>query len=144
MKRASVVVVVLLLSVFWTLPTADASGSYGAVVEKGVRGCTTDHETGIVICFESPSVNSESRRVFLRLWPAASPHVGWGDAAAAMMRVRSVSVTVGPPDAGRPVIAYVARADRVLPLLGCSDGFRFRESDGAIRLQSFVSDCKPR
>jgi hypothetical protein len=144
MKRASVVVVVLLFAVFWTLPTAHASGSYGAVVEKGMRGCTTDHETGIVICFESPSVSPQSRVAFLDVWPAAVPYLGWGATTAATMRVRSVSVTAGPPHAGRPAISYVARTDRVLPLLECTDDFRFHASNGTVRLQSFVSDCRPR
>ena len=144
MKRASVVVVVLLSSVFCGLPTAHASGSYGAVVEKGMRGCTTDHETRIVICFEAPSVNAQSRGLFLDVWPAAGSSFGRGGTTSATMRVRSVSVTAGTPRAGRPVTTYVARADRVLPLLECRDDFRFRASNGTIRLQSVVSDCRPR
>ena len=47
MKRAWVVVIVVLYAVFGIPPSAFASGSYGAVLEKGVRGCTTDDLTGI-------------------------------------------------------------------------------------------------
>lgn len=130
MKRASVFVVVLLCAAFGIPPMAFAAGSYGAVVEKGVRGCTTDNDTGIVICFEAPSVNAQSRGVFLEVWPAASPYFGWGHPPTATLRVRSVSVTVATPPAGRPVITYLARADRVLSLLECSDGLRFHASNG--------------
>ena len=143
MKRASVVVVFLLWAVFGTPPTAFASGSYGAVVEKGVRGCATDDLTGIVICFEAPSVNPESRGVFLQVWRAASPYLGWGHTNTATMRVRSVSGTAGTPQAGRPVVTYVARADLVLPLLACRDDFRFQASNGSIWPERIVSDCKP-
>ena len=144
MKRAAVVVVPVLLCVFCTLPTAQASGTYGVVVEKGMRGCTTHHETGIVICFEAPSVNAQSRGIFLDVWPAASPSVGWAGSTSATMRVRSVSVTVATSPAGREEISYVARTDRVLPLLECSEEFRFQASNGTIRLQGLVSDCEPR
>ena len=144
MKRASVVVVVLLSSVFCALPTAHASGSYGAVVEKGMRGCTTDHETPIVICFEAPGVNAQSRGLFLDVWPTAGSSFGPGGSTSATMRVRSVSVQAGTPQAGRPMISYVVRTDRVLPLLACRDDFRFRASNGTVRLQRVVSDCTPR
>lgn len=144
MKRASFVVA-LLGCVFCALPTAHASGSYGAVVEKGVRGCTTDHETGIVICFESPTVNARSRGVFLQVWPAASHHFRSGDGATVMLRVRSLSAErAGTPVAGQQVISYAARADRVLPLLGCRDDLRFHASHGTTRLESIVSECTPR
>lgn len=143
MKRASVVVVVLLCSVLGTPPTAHAAGSYGAVVEKGMRGCTTDHETGIVMCFEAPSVNPESREVFLQVWPAAIPYVARGGTTAATMWVRSVVVAAGIPRAGRSDITYLVRVDRVLPHLACSDEFRFHASDGSILLQGVVSDCTP-
>ena len=142
MKRAPVVVLVLLWAV-GIPPTASASGSYGAVVEKGVRGCATDGPTGIVICFEAPTVNPKSRDVFLQLWRAASPSLGWGHTNTATMRVRSVSVTAGTPQAGRPVVTYVARADLVLPLLACRDDFRFHASNGRIWPERIVSDCKP-
>ncbi|GAA4412907.1 hypothetical protein GCM10023168_35290 [Fodinibacter luteus] len=144
MKRASVVVVALVCAVFGLPPAAFAAGSYGAVVERGLRGCTTDDETGIVICFEAPSVNAESRDVFLEVWPAATAYFGWGRPATATMRVRSVSVTVATPRAGRTVMTYLARADRVLSLLECSDRLRFHSSNGTIRLQSLVSDCEAR
>jgi len=87
MKRAWVVVIVVLCAVLGIPPSAFASGSYGAVVEKGVRGCTTDDLTGIVICFESPSVNPKSRGVFLQVWRAASPYFDWGHTNTATMRV---------------------------------------------------------
>ena len=144
MKRASVVVGALVCAVFGVPPTAFAAGSYGAVVEKGLRGCTTDNETGIVICFEAPSVNAQSRGVFLEVWPAASPYFGWGHPPTTTLRVRSVSVTDATSPAGKPVITYLARADRVLSLLECSDGLRFHESNGTIWLQSKVSDCEAR
>lgn len=144
MKRASVFVVVLLCSVLGTPPTAHAAGSYGAVVEKGMRGCITDTEPGIVICFEAPSVNPESRAVFLHVWPAASPYFDWGGATTATMRVRSVVVAGGAPQATRSEITYLARVDLLLPLLACSDDLRFHSSNGSIRLQRAVSDCKPR
>lgn len=142
MKSASGLVVVL-CALFGVPPMAFASGSYGAVVENGVRGCTTDDVTGIVICFEAPSVNPHSRGVFLQVWPAARGYFGWGHPDAVTLRVRSVSVTAGTPQAGTPVITYVARADRVLPELVCSDDFRFHRSNGSAQLESLVSDCKP-
>ena len=144
MKRAAVVVVVLVCSVLGTPPMAHAAGSYGAVVEKGIRGCITDNELGIVICFEAPSVNPESRAVFLHVWPAASTYFGWVGTTTATMRVRSVVVAGGTPQAGRSEITYLARVDVVLPLLACSDDLRFRSSNGSIRLHRAVSDCKPR
>jgi len=143
MKRAAVVVILLLCAVFGIPPTAFASGSYGAVVEKGVRGCATDDLTGIVICFESPSVNLRSRGVFLQLWRAASPYFDWGHTNTATMRVRSVSVTAGTPQAGSPVVTYVARADVLLPLLVCRDDLRFHASNGRIWPERIVSDCEP-
>jgi hypothetical protein len=143
MKRASVVVVFLLWAVLGTPPTAFASGSYGAVVEKGVRGCATDDLTGIVICFEAPSVNPESRGVFLQVWRAASPYLGWGHTLPATMRVRSVFVTAGASQAGRPVVTYVARTDLVSPHLECRDDFRFHASNGSTWPERIVSDCKP-
>ena len=142
MMRAPGVVVVL-SALFAVPPMASASGSYGAVVEHGVRGCTIDDETGIVICFEAPNVNPQSRGVFLRVWPAASIYFGGGHTDAVTVRVRSVSVSAGTPPAGTSVITYVARADRVLPPLECSDVFRFGASNGRSQLQSVVSDCKP-
>lgn len=144
MKRASVVVLLLLCSVLWAPATAHASGSYGAVVEKGLRGCISDDETGIVVCFEAPSVNPESRAVFLQAWPAASPSFVWGATTTATLRVRSVVMTVRNPPEGESVITYVAHVDRVMPLLACSDDLRFRSSDGSVRLQRVVSDCMPR
>ncbi|MEO7423166.1 MAG: hypothetical protein ABIU87_12325 [Ornithinibacter sp.] len=144
MKRASVAVVVVLCAVFGIPPTAFAAGSYGAVVEKGVRGCTADDQTGIVICFEAPSVNPRSQGVFLQVWQAVSPYLQWRTTDTATLRVRSVSVGAGTPQEGRPVTTYAARADRVLPLLACNDDFRFQASNGNIRLVSIVSDCKAR
>ena len=143
MKRASVVVSVLLCAVFGIPPTAFASGSYGAVVEKGVRGCTTDDLTRIVICFESPSVNLKSRGVFLEVWQAASPSFGRSHTNTATMRVRSMFVTTGTSPAGRPVVTYSARADLVFPLLACREDFRFHASDGSIWPEPIVSACKP-
>ena len=145
MKRASVVVVLLVCSVLWTPPTAHASGSYGAVVEKGLRGCITDDsEPGIVVCFEAPSVTPEARALFLQAWPAASPYFAWGATTTATMRVRSVVMTGRTPSAGRSVITYVARVGRVMPRLACSDDLRFQSSDGSIRLLRVVNDCTPR
>ena len=143
MKRAWVVVIVVLCAVLGIPPSAFASGSYGAVVEKGVRGCATDDLTGIVICFESPSVNLKSRGVFLQVWRAASPYFGWAHTNTATMRVRSVSVTAGTAQAGRSVVTYSARADLVLPRLACRDDFRFQSSNGSIWPERIVSDCKP-
>jgi hypothetical protein len=144
MKRASVVVAILLCAVFGIPPTAFAAGSYGAVVEKGVRGCTADKQTGVVICFQAPGVNVQSRGVFLEVWPAASPYFRWGRPPTATLRVLSVSVTVVTPPAGQPVTTYLAHADRVMSLLDCSDTLRFHASHGTIRLQSLVSDCEAR
>jgi hypothetical protein len=122
---------------------AIASGSYGAVVENGVRGCTTDDATGIVICFEAPTVDPHSRGVFLQVWPAARAYFGRSHADAVTLRVRSVSVTAGTAQASTTGITYVARADRVLPELTCSDDFRFHGSHGSVQLESLVSACKP-
>lgn len=144
MKRARVVLLVVACAACGLTPTASASGSYGAVVEKGVRGCTADGGTAIVICFEAPSVNARSRSVFLRAWPAASPYFGWGRASSAMLLVRSVSVTDQTPRAGTPVATYVARADLVLRELACTDDFRFHASSRHIGLESFTSHCTSR
>ena len=143
MKRAAVVAIVLVSAVFGVPPSALASGSYGAVVEKGVRDCTTDDLTGVAICFEAPSVDLRSRGVFLQVWRAASPYFAWSHANTATMRVRSVSRTVETSQAGRPAVTYIARADVVSPLLACRDDFRFRASNGSMWPERIVSDCQP-
>jgi hypothetical protein len=142
MKRASVVVVFLLWAVLGTPPTAFASGSYGAVVEKGVRDCTTDRGSGVVICFESPSVNSQSRGMFLQAWRTAHLYLARWDTGPAMLRVRTMSASAAISPLGRRVITYLASTDLVTPELVCRDDFRFLASDGAVRLESFLSACK--
>ena len=143
-RRRTSALVSLLCSVLWTPSTAHASGSYGAVVEKGLRGCISDNGTGIVVCFEAPSVNPESRALFLQAWPAASPFFVRGATTTETLRVRSVVMTARTPPAGESEVTYVARVDRVMPLLACSDDLRFHSSDGSVRLQGVVSDCTPR
>lgn len=143
MKRASIVLVVVSFAIFATPPTARASGTYGAVVEKGVRGCTTDDELGIVICFAAPSVNQQSRSAFLQVWSAARSYFRWDRTDAAMLRVRSVSPAVGTPPVGAPAVTFVAHADLVLPALGCTDNFLFHTFNGNTQLESFANDCGP-
>ena len=122
--------------------TASAAGSYGAVVEKGVRGCTTDPQSGVVICFQSPSVDALSRRMFLQVWRAADFSPARWDAGPATLFVRAVSVSAESPPASRPVFTYLASADLVRPRLACREDFWFQASDGVVRLESFASDCE--
>ena len=143
MNRTSVVMALLCAAVLGFPPTASAAGSYGAVVEKGVRDCTTDWDSGVVICFESPSVNSHSRDMFLQAWRTAHFHLARWDTGPATLRVRTVSVTAASLSGGRPVLTYLASADLLMPELACHDDFRFVASDGAVRLESFLSACKP-
>src|SRR6476620_5987910 len=113
MNRASVVVVGLLCAVLGMPQTTSAAGSYGAVVEKRVRGCTTDPASRVVICFESPSVNSQSRGVFLQAWRAAHVYLARWDTGPPTLRVRAVSVTVTAASSptSRPGLTYLATAD---------------------------------
>ena len=143
MNRTSVVMALLCAAVLGFPPTASAAGSYGAVVEKGVRDCTTDWDSGVVICFESPTVDSPSRGMFLQAWRTAHPHLARWDTGPAMLRVRTMSASAAIPPGGRRVLTYLARTDLVMPELVCRDDFRFLGSDGAVRLESFVSACKP-
>src|SRR6478735_8887690 len=143
MNRASVVVVGLLCAVLGMPQTTSAAGSYGAVVEKGVRGCTTDPASRVVICFESPSVNSQSRGMFLQAWRAAHVYLARWDTGPPTLRVRAVTVTAASSPTSRPGLTYLATADLVMPQLACRDDFRFQASDGVVQLESFVSACKP-
>ena len=147
MARESVVIAAVLGAVVGMPQTASAAGSYGAVVEKGFRGCTTAPQSGVVICFRSPSVNSQSRDMFLQVWRAADFHPAPWDTGPATLFVRAVSVSAESPTASapasRPVLTYLADADLVLPQLACREDFRFQASDGVVRLESFVSACTP-
>jgi hypothetical protein len=139
MNRASVVVLGVLCAVLGMPQTASAAGSYGAVVEKGVRGCTRESESRVVICFQSPGVNSRSRSIFLQAWHSTNHYLARWDSGPATLRVRTVVAVQG----SRPVGTYVATADLVMPRLACRDDFRFHASDGVVQLRSFVSDCQP-
>jgi hypothetical protein len=140
MGRDPVVVAALLVAVVGAPQTASAAGSYGAIVEKGMRGCTTDPESGVVICFESPSVDSPSRGTFLQAWRAADVSFPpWDDVPAALF-VRAVSVSAQGTPAGRPVFTY-ARADLIMPRLACREVFWFQSSDSAVRSVNHVSTC---
>ena len=143
MLKESVVIAALLCAVVGMPQTASAAGSYGAVVEKGVRGCTTDPQSGVVICFQSPSVNSQSRGMFLQVWRAADFYPARWDTGSATLFVRAVSVSAESPPSSRPVLTYLASADLVTPQLACREDFRFQASGGVVRLESFVSACKP-
>ena len=143
MRRLSLVIVALVGAVVGMPQTTSAAGSYGAVVEKGFRGCATDPASGVVICFESPSVSSQSRNAFLQAWRAAHFHPTRSDAGAATLFVRTVSVTAEGPQASRPVLTYVATADLVMPDTACREDFRFRASYGVVQLVSVVITCTP-
>ena len=136
-------VLALLCAVLGMPQTTSAAGSYGAVVERGVRDCTTDTESGVVICFESRSVNSQSRDMVLEMWRTAHLYLARWDNGPAMLRVRAMSVTDAGPPGERPVLTYLASADLVIADLVCQDDFRFVASDGAVRLESLLSTCKP-
>jgi hypothetical protein len=143
MNRVSVVVVALVCSVLGMPQTTSAAGSYGAVVEKGVRDCTTDRESGVVVCFESHSVSSQSRDLFLQAWRSAHVSLARWDTWPAMLRVRAVSATAASPPSGRQVLTYLASADHVMPQLVCRDEFRFQGSSSVDPLPRFVSTCQP-
>jgi hypothetical protein len=143
MNRTSVVMALSCAAVLGFPPTTSAAGSYGAVVERGVRDCTTDLDSRVVICFESPSVNSQSRGMFLQAWRTAHLYLARWDTGPAMLRVRTMSVSAAISPRDRRVITYLASADLVLPELVCRDDFRFLASDGAVRLESFLSACQP-
>ena len=143
MNRASVVVVGVVCAVLAVPQTASAAGSYGAVVEKGVRGCTTESESRVVICFQSPGVDSRSRGIFLQAWHATHHYLARWDSGPATLRVRAMVAVPGSQPASRPVATYLATADLVMPRLACRDDFRFHASDGVVQLKSVVSDCKP-
>jgi len=143
MNRASVVVVGVLCAVLGMPQTASAAGSYGAVVEKGVRGCTTESESRVVICFESPGVNSRSRSMFLQAWHATHHYLPRWDSGPATMRVRTMVAVPGSQPVNRQVAAYRATTDLVTPRLACRDDLRFHAWDGVVRLESLVSDCTP-
>lgn len=143
MNRASVAVVALLCAVVGMPQSASAAGSYGAVVEKGVRGCTDNPVSRIVVCFESPTVNSPSRGMLLPTWRAAHFYLGPWDTGPVTLRVRAVSKTTTLPSGSRPVLTYLAKADHVTPEMSCRDDFQFESSDGVVRLTSVVSACKP-
>lgn len=143
MNRGLIVLAALSCAAIAVPQTAAAAGSYGAVMEKGVRGCTADQDSRLVLCFESPSVNQESRAMFLQGWPAAHLSLARWDTAAATLRIRSVSVLAPRVTTSGPVLSYLARADHVTPDLACRDNFQFESSEGAVRLTSLVSACKP-
>ncbi len=109
MKRAAVVAIVLVSAVFGVPPSALASGSYGAVVEKGVRDCTTDDLTEVAICFEAPSVDLRSRGVFLQVWRAASPYFAWSHAHTGH-HAGAISVPHGRDLSSRQAGGHVHRA----------------------------------
>lgn len=142
MTRGAVVIAVLLCAVVGMPQTTSAAGSYGAIVEKGVRGCATDRESGVVICFESPSVNAQSRGMFLQAWRASHLYLARWDTGPVTLRVRTVSVSAQSPPGSRPVLTYIASADLVMPHLACREDFRFRVSAGVVRLENLVSACR--
>ena len=143
MKRQSVVTVALLCAVVGMPQTTSAAGNYGAIVEKGVRGCVTDPRSGVVICFESPTVNSQSRSAFLQAWRSVHLHPVRSDAGPTTLFVRTVSVGAASTQDSRPVLTYLASADLVMPEMACTADFRFRASDGVMRLTSLVIACLP-
>ena len=143
MKRDAVVIAALMCVVVGMPQTAAAAGSYGAVVEKGVRGCTAAPGSDLVICFASPSVNSQSQGLFLQAWRSAHLYVARWDTGPAMLRVRDVSVSAQGLPASPPALTYRAAADLVMPELRCRDEFRFHAAKGVARLRSIISVCEP-
>lgn len=144
MKTASVVAVVLSCSVLGSPQGASAAGSYGAIVERGVRDCTTAPQSALVICFESPSVDSDSRDTFLQAWRAAPPTLTLWDSGARMVRVRAVSATSTSAPSGRAAFTCLARADHLARDLVCRDDFGFQASQRVVRMERFASACEPR
>lgn len=138
-KRQLVVVAALLCAVVGMPQMSSAAGSYGAVVEKGFRGCTTAPESGVVICFQSPTVNSRSGGMFLQAWRAADLYLARWDSGPATMFVRAVIVSADSP----PALTYVASADLVMPQLACREEYRFRALDSVVRLESVAIACTP-
>ena len=139
MKIERVVVVALLCAVVGMPQVSSAAGSYGAVVEKGFRGCTIAPESGVVICFQSLTVNSRSRGMFLQASRAADLSLARWDTGPATLFVRAFSVSADRP----PSHTYLASADLVMPRLACRGDFRFRVSEGVVGLESFAGACTP-
>ena len=143
MQTKAVVLAARLCAVVGMPQTAAAAGSYGAVVEQGVRGCTTAPGSDLLICFDSPSVSSQSQGLFLQAWRSAHLYVAGWDSGPAMLRVRDVSASAQGPPASPPALTYRATADLVMPELRCCDEFRFHASNGVARLGSIISVCEP-
>ena len=143
MNRALVVVVVLSCAALGMPQASSAAGSYGAVVEKGVRDCATEWESGVVICFESPSANYLPHGAFLKAWHAAHFYLARSDTSPATVRVRAVSVSVKGLPGGRPVLTYLARADLVMSDMACREDLQFQASNGDVQLESLASACEP-
>jgi len=143
MKRQSVVMVALLCAVVTLPQTTSAAGSYGAIVEKGFRGCLTDSRSGVVICFQSPTVNSQARGVFLQAWRSAPVHLAGSGSGPTTLFVRAVSARASSPQDGPPVVTYLASADLVGPDLACTADFRISGVDGVERLEGLVIACSP-
>jgi hypothetical protein len=145
MRTASVVAVLSSCAVLGNPQGASAAGSYGAVVERGVRDCRTAPHSTLVVCFESRSVNSDYRDIFLRAWRARPPTLTPWNGAATMLRVRAVSATGTSAPSDRAVLRYLARADHLTGDLLCRENFRFRfeASQRVVRMGSFTSTCEP-
>lgn len=142
MTVGRVVLVAVLCAVVGMPQTASAGGSYGAVVEKGLRGCTTDPTAGTVICFESPTVSPLSRLLFLKSWRAAHfDFPAWG-ARPTTMSVRTVAVGSAASPGGRPpLLSHATSADLLMSGRTCSAEFHFRTSNGVLHLQRLISVC---
>jgi hypothetical protein len=115
MKTDWVVIAALLGAVLGMPQTASAAGSYGAVVEKGMRGCTTDPQSETVICFESPGVSLRSRDLFLEAWRAAHVSPTRRVAGPATLYVLTSCVRAERPPAAGAVPTYLAGAAVVAP-----------------------------
>ena len=107
MTRASFVIAASLCAAVAMPQTAAAAGSYGAVVEKGFRGCATAPESAVVICFQSPSVSSQSKGRFLQAWRAVDFCLAPWNTEPATWYVRAVSVRNEGLPANRPVLTYL-------------------------------------
>lgn len=142
-KSQSLVMVALLCAVVALPQTTSAAGSYGAIVEKGFRDCLTDSRTGVVICFQSPTVNAQSRRVFLQAWRAAPVHLAGSDSGPATLFVRAVSASAARHHDGAGVVTHHASADLVMEDMACTADFRIRAVDDVVRLGGLVVTCLP-
>lgn len=115
----------------------------GAVVEKGVRGWAADWKSGVVFCFQSPSVNYLPHGGLLEARHSAHFYLARSDTSPATARLHAVSVCSERLPGGRPVLRYLARADLDTPEPACRADLRFQAYTGVVRVEGVASACEP-